>query len=326
MIRTPKTLVIKDTNANDAFFENGFAKHGQISGDVLKEIIELNNKLSIPDFFGCGFNVGMNTDKKNLRKMMQDELSKLITPFTDQLLNDFRPYTASFLNKLPRNDCFVIAHQDFSYTNEDEYPSFMCFIPLVDTTIDNAALGFIPKSHLFYDDIRAFPFPGVPTAITENSNDLMAYFNIISMKAGEMVFFNHNTIHGSFSNYSNYNRPAVGLSFLKNGIKPFLFLHNPVTNGKTILKYEVDNYSLVEYNNPAIKNMYESGDLTLPYEVTDELAYQPVATNWNSIQQKLHANNLQPNTDYLKLIEKYKKIEVKKNRKGILHRLKEKFA
>lgn len=326
MIRTPKITLLKDAKANDDFFEKGFARHGQISTEALNEILELNRKLSIPDYFGCGFNVGMNTDQKNLRRMMQDELKKIITPFTDQLLNDFSPYTASFLNKLPRNDCFVIAHQDFSYTNEDEYPSFMCFIPLVDTTLHNAALGFIPGSQLYYDDIRAFPFPGVPTATTENCADLMPYFDIQFMKAGEMVFFNHDTIHGSFSNYSDSLRPAVGLSFLKNGVQPYLFLHNPATNGKTILKFEVDTYSLVDYNNPTIKSMYESGVIDLPYKMVDEINYQPVDTSWESIYQKLQQNNLKPNAEYIKLVDKYKKIEAKKRQKSLFHRIKEKFA
>ena len=326
MIKTHKIQILNDIDANDAFFKYGYARYGNVGTEVLNEIIELNQKLSIPDYFGCGFNVGMNTDKKDLRKLMQDELTKIISPITDKLLNDFKPYTASFLNKLPRNDCFVIAHQDFSYTDENEYPSFMCFIPLVDTTMKNAALGFIPKSHLFYDDIRAFPFPGVPTAITENSDDLMPYFDIIEMKAGDMVFFNHNTIHGSFGNYSNVPRPAVGFSFLKNNVKPYLFLHNPKTEGKTILKFEVDKYSLVDYNNPTIKNMYDSGSINLPYKLIDEFQYHPVVTNWESIHNKLVKENIQPNLNYFKLVKEFKKIEKKKKQKGFFQLIKEKFA
>lgn len=323
---TPISSVLKDQQANNDFFEKGYVVHGQMEEAVLKEVIELNRRLSIPDYFGCGFNVGMNSDIKTLRKAMQDEIKQLLTPYTDQLLDNFEPYTASFLNKLPRKDCFVIAHQDFTYTDETKYPSFMCFIPLVDTTIKNAALGFIPGSHLYYDYIRAFPFPGVPTPVTENSTALMPYFDIIEMKAGQMVFFSHNTIHGSFSNYANQPRPAVGMSFIKRGTSPYLFLHNPANNGKTILQHEVDTYSLVNYNNPTIKQMYESGNIDLPYAVINEFEYiGPERTDWESIKEKLDANGIRPNKSYLKLVDKFNQLTALKQKKGIIYRIKERL-
>jgi hypothetical protein len=322
---TPQSSVLKDKTANDVFFKNGYVKYGRIDDYILNEIIQLNKKLSIPDYFGCGFNVGMNSDIKELRKAMQDEIKQLIEPYTTQLLNEYESYTASFLNKLPRKDCFVIAHQDFTYTDETQYPSFMCFIPLVDTTIHNAALGFIPGSHNYYDYIRAFPFPGVPTPVTENCTALMPYFDIINMKAGEMVFFSHNTIHGSFSNYSGSPRPAVGLSFIHKNTSPYLFIHNPKTNGKTILKYEVDNYFLVEYNNPAIKAMYESGNAHFPYPLLDEIVYNEPETGWDGIHQKLKQGGLTPNHDYENLVNRFNRLNEVKSKKGIYYRIKEKF-
>jgi hypothetical protein len=297
--------VLLNSNSNNQFNELGYTKLGRISDKLIKELITLNNTLSIPDYFNCGFNVGMNTDIKSLRKSMQDNLNSILSHIAQEYLNDFEIYTASFLNKLNREDCFVIAHQDFTYTNEQEYPSFMCFIPLVDTTINNAALGFIPKSHKFFNYIRAFPFPQIPSPVTENSIELMRYFDIIELKAGEMVFFMHNTIHGSFSNYSNELRPAIGLSFIKKGINPNLFIHNPKTKGKTLLKFEVDKYSLVEYNNPILKSMYQNGTIDLPYKLLDEIEYKLPETSWDYVKGYLDCYNIHANTDYDILIKNY---------------------
>lgn len=307
--------VLINSEANDRFNKYGYSRIGNISKEVVDELVHLNNQLSIPDYFNCGFNVGMNTDIKSLRKSMQDQLYKILSFIPQTYLNEYEIYTASFLNKLPREDCFVIAHQDFTYTDELLYPSFMCFIPLVDTTIKNGALGFIPESHNFFDYIRAFPFPQIPSPVTENSIDLMQYFDILELKAGELVFFTHNTIHGSFSNYSDELRPAIGLSFIKKGVNPNLFIHNPKTNGKTLLKYEVDKYSLVEFNNPCLKQMYASGQIDLPYKLLDEIEYKFPETSWAYVKNIIDDYKLMPNPNYLKLIEDYKKFQINKNSK-----------
>jgi len=323
---TPVTTILKDSKANDAFFKKGYALSEQIDKKSLDRITALNQQLSIPDYFGCGFNVGMNSDIISLRMQMQDEIKSILAPFVESLLYDFIPYTASFLNKHPRKDCFVIAHQDFTYTDETLYPSFMCFIPLVDTTIKNAALGFVPGSHLYYDNIRAFPFPGVPTPVTENSVELMQYFDIVEMKAGQIIFFSHNTIHGSFSNYSNATRPAVGMSFIKKNTSPYLFLHNPKTAGKTILQYEVDTYSLVNYNNPTIKKKYETDSVDLPYPLINEFEYIGTSDNsWKGIKEKLDASGLYPNRIYTQLTDKYNQLTELKQKKGIYYRIKERL-
>ena len=79
----------------------------------------------------------------------------------------------------------------------------MCWIPLCDVDIENGAIGFIPKSHKLYNYKRAFPFPASYTPIVSNELELMNYLEILDMKAGEMVFFNNLTVHGSFANYGN---------------------------------------------------------------------------------------------------------------------------
>ncbi|MEZ5025029.1 MAG: phytanoyl-CoA dioxygenase family protein [Chitinophagales bacterium] len=306
--------VLKDSDANQAFNTLGFSKVGRISSELVEELIRLNTKLSIPDYFNCGFNVGMNTDIKTLRKAMQDELNAHLSFVADEYLNAYEIYTASFLNKMAREDCFVIAHQDFTYTDESQYPSFMCWIPLVDTTIQNAALGFIPRSQEFFDYIRAFPFPQIPSPVTENSVELMKYFTLLEMKAGEIVFFMHNTIHGSFCNYSAAQRPAVGLSFVKKNVSPNLFIHNPKTKGHTLLKYEVDKYSLVDYNNPHLRQMYANGKIELPYTLLDEIEYPFPETSWQYVHGILEQYQLQPNSEFSALIDKYKEQVALKNK------------
>lgn len=300
-----QTVIFKNPILNETFYKEGYVKHGKIDDTSIQNLIALNDRLSIPDFYGCGYNCGMNSDKYNLRKQMQEEINNILLPFTTIILDGFSHYSATFVNKMPVDDCFVTAHQDFSYTDEKEIPSFMCFIPLVDVDINNAALGFIPKSQLFYDNIRAFPFPLGKSAITENDLNLMAYLDIIPMKKGEMIFFNQKTIHGSFSNYSNTNRIALSFSLFKKNKKIFTYIHNPKTNGKTILKYEVDNTFIVNYNNPELMKMYIDGNINIPYEAINEIPVTEVDTSWKSIKQKLNEHKISIKKENLKPIIKH---------------------
>lgn len=314
-----KVKIFKDIKTEAIFQERGYVKFGKIDSLSLNALIDLNDKLKIPDFFGCGYNCGMNSDKPDLRRIMQDEISRIIQPFTNELLDNYEPYTATYVNKMPGETCFIAAHQDFTYAQEPEFTSFMCFIPLVDTTVHNAALGFIPKSHLFYDKIRAFPHD--KSAVTENEIRLMAYLEIQDLKAGEIVFFNQNTIHGSFANYSNAERPAVSVSFVKTGEKILTYIYNPKTNGNTIFKYEVDKYAIVNYNNPILTQMYQHGEINIPYTLLAEIDCKTQDTSWESIEQKLLSQNLLPNPSYQKLIDKYyKDIEVPKTLFGRIYK------
>ena len=95
-----------------------------------------------------------------------------------------------------------------------------------DVDINNGAIGFIPKSHLLYDYKRAFPFPAYYTPIVSNEVELMNYMEIIDMKAGEMVFFMNNTVHGSFANYTDKIRYAININFVKKySLLLLLYLH-----------------------------------------------------------------------------------------------------
>lgn len=282
-----KEVIFQDPDLDKQFKDQGFLKYGNISPEAVAELTQLYQELNIPDFYGCGYNCGMNSDRVDLRTQMQIRINEVIYPFTSRILNDFTHYSATFVNKLPVDDCFVTAHQDFSYTDEREFPSFMCFIPMQDVDINNAALGVIPESHKFFEYVRAFPFPFGQNPVSCNDVRLMNYLKVVPMKAGEMLFFYQNTIHGSFNNYSNKERLALSFSLVKNKRNPYAFIHNPKTNGKTILKYEVDHLFITKYNNPAIMDMFINGEINIPYPLLEEFENPPLDNSWESVNAKL---------------------------------------
>lgn len=227
-------------------------------------------------------------------------------PFFEPILDNFYSYSSSFVNKNPNKKFLILAHQDFSYTREPEITSIMCWIPLVDVNIKNGAIGFIPKSHLLYNYYRAFPFPANYTPIVKNEVELMNYIKIINMKAGEMVFFMNNTVHGSFANDTANIRYAININFVKNGEKIYAYIRNPETNGQTILKFEVDKYFLVRHNNPSIEEMYKNGKIDLPQQPIDEFPFGEYDTSWKHVKQKLDSLSIQPIAENKPYVDRFK--------------------
>lgn len=310
--------VFRDNQLNERFYQDGFLKHGAISTDTVQQLIAISDALNIPDFVGCDFNCGMNSDIFEARKTMQENLKSYLIPFFEPILNQFKVFSTSFVNKNPTDKFLILAHQDFTFTNEPEIPSIMCWIPLIDVDIKNGAIGFIPKSHKLYDYKRPFPFPASYTPIVKNEVDLMEYINIIDMKAGEMVFFFNNTVHGSFANLSNTVRYAINISFYPVHENIYVSIRNPATLGKTFLTYQVDEDFLVKYNNPTIEMMYNSGQLDISYDIVDEEPFGEFDTSWHTVKNKLIANNIGVQKNNLKYINKFR-------RQQKYHRIKEKI-
>lgn len=323
-------IIFKEDSINKDFHEKGFVKYGKITKEAVNALIQLYSELNIPDFYGCGYNCGMNSNLVDKRIEMQTKVNTILLPFTQLILEDFDHYTATFVDKYPRKDCFVRAHQDFSYVDEQNFPSFMCFIPLVDVSLNNAALGIIPYSHKFYEELRGFPCPLKKTAVTENDIELMSYFEIIDARAGEMIFFYQNAIHGSFSNYSKINRLALSFSLYKKGEQLYGYIYNPKTNGETLLKYAVDNNFIVNYHNPTLMDMYHiKKNIELPYPLIEEINNRNQSTSRNDILNKLKDANLKPKEDLLPLIKTYKSIKrqekIKSSMVDFLYYFKKKF-
>ncbi len=258
-----RKIFFKDVEVDNEFNSKGFVVHGNISDKTIKTLTDAFKELEIPDSYGFGYNVGLNTELFEKRKAMQDNIKEIISAEILPLLNNKELFTATFMNKVANSKIFLPAHQDWTYTNEDEFDSVMCWIPLVDVTMKNGAMCFVPSSNKLFNYTRSFPFPLAQTPVDKNCGNLIGYMKTINMKAGEMVFINHKTVHASFPNSTDTDRLAVGLSIAPKNEDLFVYCLNPVTQGKTKLKYLVDEYFLVNYRHYYIENKFNN---SMPYD------------------------------------------------------------
>jgi len=307
-----KIPFFKNKDLEDTFQKNGFVKVGKLNENSIKELIQWNQRLNIPDAFGFGYNVGMNAKNYELRKKMREVIIEIVFSEIKELLNSRIPYTASYMNKNTSKFAFVSAHQDWTFTDEAKIDSVMCWIPLIDVSINNAALGFIPYSNSFYDYVRAFPFNILKTPVFVHQEKLMHYIDIMDMKAGEIVFFNQKTIHGSFANYSNSERQALSMSFVHSDYDIYTYICNPNTKGKTMLKYKVPIDFMVTTNYPIIASMYHNNHINLETTLVDEVEVKLPSNKWEDLEQILTQHNIGIKQEQVILTQRMQDLRINK--------------
>lgn len=281
--------IFKSTALNKTFQEKGFVSFPLLDRDEVKALKDLYAQLALPDELGHGYIVGMNSTFFDRRKAMQEALMALIREKVEGVMVNRELYTATFMTKLSSDQNYVPPHQDWTYTeNEEEDPSFMCWITLDDVEKANGALGFIPGSHAKTDYVRAFPFPLAPTPVELYKLQLMDLVEIIEMWAGDIAFFDNRTIHASYPNLSSVNRLAIGMSAYPRDRKLITYTLTPGKDFKEVVKWEVDPDFFLRYNNPELLKMFKSGkSLEGDYRKLNASRYD-CHTEWSLEQTRAH--------------------------------------
>ena len=120
--------------------------------------------------------------------------------------------------KPPRHPGVVTWHQDYSYWTRATPPGHVtCWIALDDATLENGCVQYVPGSHRWgllprisltndMDAVKAFLEP-----------DQAAAFRPAAMEvaAGECLFHDAHTVHGSYGNASARPRRGVALNYMK---------------------------------------------------------------------------------------------------------------
>ena len=282
-----RRLFRAEDNENE-FLTNGYTKSLGIDQYQISALQEIYLKLQIKDTIGLGYNVGMNSNIKAKRIEMQSLIIDTIGSTISNLLDKYVPYSATFMNKVNKRHLLIKAHQDFSYTNEIELHSFMCWIPLIDVSFINGALGYISGSHNSCNYTRGFPSPMHPTPVLVHQVELMKFFKIVPMKKGEAIFFNHKTIHGSFPNVSGFDRLAVGVNFIKKGVSPLAYIFNPEFNGKKIDEYEVYSNFITHFSKTELQMQYSSGKINIPYDKIDTKEWTSPDLSYHNLLSSLN--------------------------------------
>jgi ectoine hydroxylase-related dioxygenase (phytanoyl-CoA dioxygenase family) len=269
-----KMPIFKNPETQKFFDENGYVKLPALSEAEVSELMAFHESVRFKDEAGFGFHISMDQQDKGLVKNILDKLLEVGFPKIQQHLLDAKAFVGSFVIKEPNPTSVVPVHQDWSFVEDEEkHCSITCWIPLVDVNIDNGALGVIKGSHQYFKNFRPSPSPQVPSPISEHMFSIFPYLQLIEMKAGEVLFFDNRTFHGSPPNTTDKPRIAFGIGITNADAKLIHYNLKPDGKNDTVFKYYIDQDFFLKYENSRLSKMFDKKELIEGYKVEEELPF-----------------------------------------------------
>jgi hypothetical protein len=205
-----------------------------------------------------GFHISLENKSEEYIKNVCNTLYLTMTPELDKVLIDYKAFTASYVVKEPGLKSVVPPHQDWSFVDESQFYSATVWVPLIDVTKENGALGIIKGSHNLFNSPRSSPSPQAKSVLSDHMFNLFPYVEIINMKAGEALIFNNKTIHSSPPNMSQKARLGVGIGVTQKAAQ-LLHYYSLPNNSQDVEVYEVDDSFFKSYSNSKLGKLYDAG-------------------------------------------------------------------
>jgi ectoine hydroxylase-related dioxygenase (phytanoyl-CoA dioxygenase family) len=267
--------IFKDA-AKQAFFEKeGYMVFPLLSDAEVQDLKAFYESLNIKDEFGFGFHVSMDQADKSISHRVREKIWGVILPKLGEHLFDFKPFVASYVVKDPNPKGVVPAHQDWSFTDNEEggFCSITCWTALVETNLDNGGMGVIKGSHRLMQNHRPSPSPQAPVPLEQHMFSIFPYLTTLDMKPGEVLMFDNRTFHASPPNTTDSIRLAAGVGVTQKDAELVHYYLKPDGQKLTLIKYKVDEEFFLKYNNAALSKMYDNGQTIEGYDVIGELPY-----------------------------------------------------
>jgi ectoine hydroxylase-related dioxygenase (phytanoyl-CoA dioxygenase family) len=298
--------IFQDTGMQEAFEQQGYTVKRVFSPEQVEELLAYFHSLPLKDQTGYGFFVSMDDPQREMVNDITDTLFEKAIPKVMPHFKAAKPFTAAFVTKDPNPQGVVPVHQDWTFVDQEgEYYSVNCWVPLVDVTMENGALGVIKGSHRFLTDVRPSPSPQVVSPLRDHMFSLFPYVQLVELKAGEAIFFDNRTFHASPPNVTDEQRIVIGMGFTHEDAQLCHYYMKPDGQQKELLKYHIDTAFFRKYNNALLGQMYDSGKVIEDYPLVETLPYQPLQLDTDELIGQVKAAG---NTMNLPLIEKLAKL------------------
>lgn len=246
-----------DKNTQEKFERDGFVKIPLLNAGQIEHLKNYYTSTNAGET-KQGFHISLENKSEEQIKVTCATLYSTLVPELDKVLTNYKTFTASYVVKEPGLNSVVPPHQDWSFVDEAQFSSATVWVPLIDVTKDNGALGIIKGSHQLFTAPRSSPSPQAKSVLSDHMFNLFPYVEVIDMKAGEALIFNNKTIHASPPNMASQPRIGVGIGITQKEA-PLLHYYTLPDAEQGIEVYEVDESFFFEYNNSKLSKMYDSG-------------------------------------------------------------------
>lgn len=208
----PRTFV--DDALEQEFRRDGYVVIDLLTPDQVSQLGELVDDLFTGE--ATGFHATNMLPIPAYREAVWDAVRPVLEPIVLPFFDDHEACTAALMIKFPGEDSGFIAHQDWSLVDETAHRSANVWCPLVETGAHNGGFRVLPGSHRVLHAVRCSPAPPAhyePPGWQVPLEDLQ----LVPVRPGQAVVFDHALLHGSEPNRSDDPRPAVTLAVKPRG-------------------------------------------------------------------------------------------------------------
>ena len=203
--------MFKDLPLNNCLERLGFVRLQGFQASTLSELWELYQNTYIQTHKYRDLMVTHNINHQTSPFQIHKKISSIVSNDLNKLLSGYKIFASHFAVKKAHSQNAFQLHQDWSITDETQFPNFQIWIPLSTAYPENGGMCFLPQSHLFYSNLRSGSH-SIPRVEIEEK--LYPYLSFCRLLKGEAVAFYTKTFHGSFLNSTPEDRVGVILNLL----------------------------------------------------------------------------------------------------------------
>lgn len=166
-----------------------------------------------PSGIDSGYYASIHSHSPEYKARVHAELTEILWPSLDRLLDDYRSLIAAFMVKEPRGDSVVPVHQDWNTMVESTIAGLTCWIPLTPVSELQGRFRLLPGSHRHLQRLRGSPgFPAPWESISEQvAEDLMVD---VDVAVGQVLVMDGRVLHTTPQNRSGARRVAAYINAL----------------------------------------------------------------------------------------------------------------
>jgi len=222
-------------------------------GYVVIKLVDENQLLALNNLFDekhkdlppSGFFASSYSPDKAYKDEVSNKIVEILKPTYDEVFENYQPFGASFLVKMPTEDSALAVHQDWTIVDEAKNYALNCWIPLTKITENNGPLMVLPGSH--FDNYKTLRAPTLNFFFSHEEEKIMKQLIPLIPSIGEAVILNQSLIHYSPPNNSNEVRRAITAGVKTKGTPMWFHYKNKENN--TIERFLMPEDFLISFEN-----------------------------------------------------------------------------
>ncbi|MEX0768891.1 MAG: phytanoyl-CoA dioxygenase family protein [Microthrixaceae bacterium] len=214
----------RDAGRETAFQRDGYVVVDFATPEVVAELLESYNRLN--SGIDEGYYPSLMSPDQDYKAAANDEVSAIVWPLLDQLIEGYEPLVGYFMVKHPGPDTAVSPHQDWILADESEHPSMGVWMPLTEVTQQVGQMAVLPGSHKWLTGLRGSPgFPMEWEAAHERVRDELMV--TVPIQVGQAMVYDIRVLHGTPPNCSSTTRVVGSLYALAQNSTPIHYYKSP---------------------------------------------------------------------------------------------------